>query len=938
MDVERHRLAGEVFDAALELPDDQRAAFLRRSCGADTELRREVERWIEQDRRSAGILDRSPLQAITAGDALLDEQLEVGARIGSYRLSGLLGQGGMGVVFLATRDDDDFQRRVAIKVVRGRGMAARDIWRFHRERQILAGLEHPNIARLYDGGSTDDGQPYLVMEYVDGLPITTYCDRHRLPLKQRLGLLIKVCAAVQYAHRNLVVHRDLKPSNILVDTDGEPKLLDFGIAKLLESPATDAGLEATEEHQRILTLSHASPEQILGQPITTASDVYCLGLVLYELLCGVSPFAGSSTPYDVLRRVDEEDLAKPSRRVTARRSEPEADSDGLSPRDIASSRGASPEGLRRSLQGDLDTITAKALRKKSELRYATANELAEDLTRYLQDRPIVAGPPGVGYRLRKFLRRHRAPALVGGLSGLLMILLISVFISTLIAQVDRTEREKKKAEQLVAFLIETFSVSDPNASVGQAVTARELLDSGAQRIAHGLQGDPEVQGMMLDAMGQIYSQIGLLEPAQDLLRRGLELRLARRETTPAEVVESLTHLGAVKAAAGQVEEAETMLQRAVDLGRNLDDLPTYVRALESLAMLEQRLYRFEASRDLYRQALDLRQRQLGADVPGLAQVQRNYGVLLQEEGQWDASRQMLRHSLAARRQHYGDRHPKVAESRGDLARLEHLLGHYAVAESLYRQVVQLKLEIHGANHWSVADSKNSLALTISHQGRKEEAVVLQRQAIEIVRGLSQQDLEVATMASNLAVLLSELRRFEEAEALFLESLDIRRQALGERHPLVGQTYLTLGQLYRRQGQLARAQGLFELAASIAQNLPAGHRAIAYPSLALADLLLERQRGGEAEIILRQALEELHRSHIDGHWRIAMALADLGRSLKMQGRLDEAEQHLLQALEFLRVAPSDNPSRQRQVLAWLVELYGAMERPEQVRLYEEQLQN
>ena len=941
MDAELYRLAGEIFDAALELPTDQQPAFLDRACADDEALRREVERWIEHDRRTAGLLDRSPLRAVTSDAAPAVDGFELGTRIGRYRLSGLLGQGGMGVVFLATRDDEEFQRQVAIKVVRGHGLAARGgVWRFHRERQILAALEHPNIARLYDGGSTDDGQPYLVMEYVDGLPITNYCDRHRLNLARRLELFIKVCTAVQYAHRNLVVHRDLKPSNILVDADGEPKLLDFGIAKLLDPTASGDGLQATDENQRILTLSHASPEQILGQPITTASDVYCLGLVLYELLCGVSPFADTSTPYEVLRRVGEEELPKPSRRVGVGKPSTEGDEAELSQVEIASSRSTSPGALRRSLQGDLDTITGRALRRESELRYGTANELAEDLIRYLQDRPIVAGPPGVGYRLRKLVRRHRAPALVGASSLLLIVVLVSAFIFTLIAQVDRTEREKRKAEQLVTFLIETFSVSDPDAAVGDAVTARELLDSGAQRIAHGLQKDPEVQGMMLDAMGQIYFQIGLLEPARELLQQGLDLRLARDETPLAEVVESWTHLGAVQAAAGQMEAAESGLRRAVELGQNLDDdeLSTYVQALESLALLERQLYRYEAADELYRQILDLRQRRLPADMSGLSQAQSDYAVLLQEQGDLEPSRRLLRQALETRRAHFGESHPKVEESRAHLARLEYLLGHYDKAELLYRRVLDLRLEIHGTGHWSVADTKNSLALTLSQQGKKDEAAALLRDAIDVVRGLPEQDLEVATMISNLAVLLTELGHIEEPEALFLESLAIRRQALGERHPLVGQTYLTLGRLYRSQGQLARAQELFEQAADIAQGMPPGHRAIAYPSLALADLLLERRRGSEAEVILRWALEELRGSHVEGHWRIAMGLASLGRSLHLQNRLQEAEQPLLQAMEFLEVADSNDPGRKRQVAGWLTDLYGDMGRPQQASQYRALLKN
>ncbi|MEM7352441.1 MAG: serine/threonine-protein kinase [Acidobacteriota bacterium] len=928
MDAALFRRVGEIFDAVQQRPVAQHPLFLDEACGDDNELRRQVERLIKHDRRTTGLLDRPAWLDI---DMVRPVDLAAGTRLGSYRIDQVIGRGGMGVVYRATRAGDDFQRRVAIKVLPGGGLRVREAWRFDRERQILASLEHPNIARLYDGGTTGDGQPYLVLEYVDGLPLTTYCDRHRLSGRERLELFLRVCAAVRFAHRNLVVHRDLKPGNILVDAEGEPKLLDFGIAKLLSADPAAERAQATQTHQRVMTLSHASPEQMLGEPITTASDVYCLGLILYELLCGVSPFAEAlSKPYELLRRMHETGPPRLTQALASR-----LDSIGPSATEIAALRSTSLPGLRKMLRGDLDTITSKALRHRPEQRYADASELADDVTRYLEDRPILAGSPGAGYRLGKFLRRHRAPLMVAAIASWVIVGLVGAFISTLLDQVGQTEREKNKAERLAAFLTETFAVTNPEQAIGETVTARALLDAGAQRLATELEGEPEIQALMLDAMGRIYQQIGLAEPALELLSRAVDLRLSEAATAPADLVASLTHLGAAQAAGGRMEDAERTLRDAVKRGArlDLDDGLAYAHALESLGLLRRQQYDFDAAESLFRQALDLRQRAPETDAPGLARLQEELGTLMQEQGRFKAARTLHGRALESRRAHFGNRHPEVAKSLQELARVEHLVGRFASSEALYRQALAIDLEVHGERHQRTADAKNALALMLQDWGHTAEALVLLREAAELTRQLSGETTEWATMASNLAVLLTKRGHYEEAEELFAKALDIRSRALGERHPLVGQTLLTLGRLYRRQGRLDLAEDYFTRATVFAENLPAGHRARAYPSLALAHLLLERGQGAEAEALLLPALRELGASHTPGHWRIAMARADLGRSRQLQDDPEAAEQLLLQALDQLSATADDDSDRQHRVRGWLAHLYREWGKPERAKAYE-----
>lgn len=390
-DAERWREVDRVFEAALDRPPGERTAFLEAACAGDLALHREVERLLAADAREAVFLDR-PADEVSG--LMVGESAEQRC-LGPYRLLRAIGCGGMGTVFLAMRDDEQYERLVAVKILRS-GLEDTELRRrFLAERQILARLEHPNIARLYDGGSTEDGRPYLVMELIEGLPIDEYCDRHRLTIDQRLALFLRICSAVQYTHQNLLVHRDIKPANILVTSQGEPKLLDFGIAKLLEPQA--AADFRTRSGMRVMTPSYASPEQMKGEAITTASDVYSLGVLLHELLSGRSPYpaeGGTEKPSTALLR-----SGKPS------------------PEEIAAARGSRPAALRRRLVGDLDTIVLMALREEPARRYESVARLSSDLERHLQHLPISARPNTLGYRTRKLVRRYRAALAAGGLTS-----------------------------------------------------------------------------------------------------------------------------------------------------------------------------------------------------------------------------------------------------------------------------------------------------------------------------------------------------------------------------------------------------------------------------------------------------------------------------------------------------------------------------------------
>lgn len=540
MSSEAWRRTQELFLAALELNPEDRACFLDQACGGDPSLRAAVERLLRSDERAgsfledailtgaialsdAGLSDAALSDAALSDPAIFDAALSdpalsdaalsdpalfdgdgasmIGRRIGTYKIHALIGQGGMSTVYLAVRADDQFQKRVALKLVK-RGMDTDEIVRrFRTERQILAGLDHPNIALLLDGGTSEDGLPYFAMEYVEGARIDEYCDDHRLDIDQRLKLFCTVCSAVHYAHQNLVVHRDIKPANIVVTEDGVPKLLDFGIAKLLNPDLSAQTVQYTAMGQGLLTPEFASPEQIRGRTITTASDVYSLGVLLYLLLTGRLPYSLEGRhPRAIERAVCETEPVKPS--LTVNRVDEVVASDGtrfqLTPESVSRVRNEQPERLRRRLAGDLDNIVLMALRKDPQRRYASAQQFAEDIRRHRHGRTVTARKDTVRYRTGKFIRRNKA-----GTTLLAVILAFAVAMTVLAVRL-KTERdyaagERDKAEEVSAMLVRIFQIADPsNAKRGETITAREILDQSASRIEREFADQPETRAESME--------------------------------------------------------------------------------------------------------------------------------------------------------------------------------------------------------------------------------------------------------------------------------------------------------------------------------------------------------------------------------------------------------------------------------------------------------
>lgn len=593
MTPERWQRVERLMQDALDQPADLRAAHLRRASGDDEALFDEVmgllrsydqvETYLESP--AVPRLSEAPSEGLGTTDVYDDPgrddpgratapiaPLEAGDRVGSYRLRRRLGRGGMGDVFLAERDDETFRRQVAVKVVH-RGPHASGVQRrFKSERQILASLDHPNIARLLDGGSTDDGRPYLVMELVEGVPIDRYCDEQRWSIQQRLRLFLNVCSALQYAHQNLVVHRDIKPSNILVTRDGIPKLLDFGIAKLLNPELFPYTIELTRSELHPMTPQYASPEQLKGQAITTASDVYALGVLLYKLLAGRLPhFAHGLTPEELERVLGGEEPPRPSSAV--RGIEIQGSSAvQLTPEAIAGGRATQPQALRRQLLGDLDNIALMALRKEPHRRYGSVDQLADDVQRHLADLPVRARPDTVGYRVRKFVGRNRVSVAAGGLAALLlMVFAVAVFrqAQEIRRERDRVALERDKAQRVADFMVDLFEVADPSESRGNTITVREVLDRGADKTLDELTDQPEIQSTLLMTIGRVYGSLGLYGRAGPLLEQALEQRRDLYGEPSLEVAESLTQVAWQRRGVGQPDLSMELLEQSLTMRQEL---------------------------------------------------------------------------------------------------------------------------------------------------------------------------------------------------------------------------------------------------------------------------------------------------------------------------------------------------------------------------------
>ncbi|MDX1547276.1 MAG: serine/threonine-protein kinase [Rhodothermales bacterium] len=900
-----HRIE-QVLDVVLDLAPAERGAFLDTACRADPTLRREVEALLAAEDAAPAFLDEDAAAFAApafeadgeASDGPAAAPAAPGQRLGPYRLVREIGHGGMSVVYLAERADGQFRQTVAVKLLRhlGGDPAGRRR-RFRAERQILAALHHPHIARISDGGVTEGGWPYLVMEYVDGRPLTEHADAHRLPLAARLRLFETVCAAVQHAHQHLVVHRDLKPSNILVTDDGQVKLLDFGIAKLLDdAEAPDVTVPLTGTGLRLLTPQYAAPEQVRGAPVTTATDVYALGLLLYELLSGCRPYElAGKPPSEIERIVCEAEPARPS--AAAMRAE-----------DAEAHSRTRPRGFAQRLRGDLDVIVLKALRKEPEARYTSAQELADDLRRYRTGLPVQAREATPGYRVRMFVRRHRAGTAVAALVAVLVLGFAGAMTlqqRTTARERDRAQQEAAKARAVTDFMLGLFDANRPDVTPTDTVTARTLLARGVER-AGAMQSQPEVQAEMLITMGRVYQTLGQYEQAELLLREALALR--QRHPTPERLAEAMQALAAVLQSKSDYAEAESLLHASLTLERrHFGDVHERVADNQyRLASLLRDQQRWDEAEAHAREALALQRRLLGRDLK-TASSALLLGHILTFLARYDEAEPLLLESLALYEEHLGEEHLDLAEPLTIAGRFYKEYGDYAQAADYHDRALVVRRRLLGEDNPEVAKDLNNLGTIHKEAGNYVEAERFYRASLDRYRAwLGDDHLAVGILNYNLAVALERQGHLDEAATRFTAARARYHQHLGPENHSLANALAGLGKVREQQGRGAEAEQLYrEALALYRRTLPEGHPYTAYALVPLGQFLTEQGRAAEAEPLLRQAVE-IRRTRLgEDDARTAHAGLVLGQCLARLGAFEEAEAHLRESLGILRAARDEH---------------------------------
>ncbi len=721
----------KIFEISLNLPETEKEDYITESAEGDEEIISEVRSLIHSIKTAGDFLDNPGIN--------LNEQKDsfIGRKLGPYLVEKVIAAGGMGIVYLAVRDDAEFKKQVAVKLIRS-GLNNKYLTeRFKTEKQTLAYLDHPYIAKLLDAGSTDDGTPYLIMDYIDGEPIDVYCDKNRLTLSERLELFSKVCSAVHYAHQNLVVHRDIKPSNIMVTEKGEPKLLDFGIAKILSSDSPDAGRDLTKTGYWQLTPEYASPEQVKGENIATTSDVYSLGILLYKILTGHNPYRFKSyLPTEIHKVVCFEEPQKPSIKVES--SEELIKQDGsvkeINAETVSNSRGTSIEHLKRKLKGDIDNIILKAIRKEPWRRYGSVEQFSEDIKRYSDGLPVIARNDTMGYLLSKFIKRHKTGVAMSAISVLLLIagiLGIAWQASIAAKERDKAKLEASKSERINTFMQDIFAAPNPEVE-GKDVKVVDVLKNASEKIDKELSDDPDIKVSVLYTIGTTYIGLGLYDDAEKYLKNSLAV---------------------------------------CEKNFSLND-PQTAKVMEQLAYDYQLKSNYSKADSLYKEALKIFRVNGGEISSDEATALSDFGSSLYNQGKYDESKKYQTEALNAYRKIYGDTDARVVRSLSNLGTVAGETGDWNTASQYIKEVLEIFLKTDGKESVNYSRALSNYATTLEVQGNLDDAITAQREAVEIKKRVQGKDHPDAMLAQlNLADELTKRGDFKESAELSREAME-----------------------------------------------------------------------------------------------------------------------------------------------------------------------
>ncbi|HEX6315324.1 MAG TPA: tetratricopeptide repeat protein [Gemmatimonadaceae bacterium] len=851
----------EIFHEALDRGADGRDLFLAEACFGDARLESEVRSLLDahEDDGVIALLDAT----VSEGPRLYGLETD---HVGPWRILRPLGQGGMGMVFLAERKEHDVTQTVALKLLRGEYLERTLVDRFRAERRILARLEHPGIARLIAAGATESGQPYFAMEFVEGTSLMDYCRQNRCTLPQRLGLFLEICEAVEYAHQQLVVHRDLKPGNVLVTDEGRVKLLDFGVAKLLDDEESQGGATRTGAW---FTPEYASPEQLRREPVTTLSDVYALGVMLYELLAGVRPFDLSDlSPAAIEQTVSNQLPGKPSDRTTDVR-------------------------LTRLIRGDLDTIALKALAAEPRRRYASVRELADDIRRFQASEPVRARPDTIAYRASKFIRRHRIAVAAATITVVTLVGALGAvsWQATVAAQArDRAEQALAESQSVSTFLADLFQAADPTRVAGDTAAARAILRQGVAEVDR-LAGQPLVQARMLDALGTVFVSLGQYDRAFEFASRALDLRRAHLDPLHQDVVVSLQHTGQALRLLSRYAEAETAYLAALDITRRArrSETPGAADLLADLGFLMPYVARDDKAAEYYGELLALRRRLHGEEHPAVADAMLRVAGIHRRRGVEDSAEVLLREAIDLYRRTLGDKDLRTGTAYfhlGDIIRSRK--GDLSEAERLYREGIA----IHKASSTAstgLGHGLTALAELLSARGDHVEAEAIMREVFDLeLRTFGPKGPRIAGAHEALADELARQRRFDEALPLRRRALQLWTDAVGPRHAAVASATYGLARMLIESGGFAEADSLTQAVIELRTELHGRASPVVGITYSLrGELLVRQRRYAEAETALQTALEILRAQQSEQHVDVRTALARLAVALEGLGRRDEA---------------------------------------------------
>jgi serine/threonine-protein kinase len=827
MDRERWQRIQAIFHQAADLPASDQATFLRNACGDDRDLESEVQAMLREDGSSSHLLDRKLADLAHATFANADATSL--KEFGPYRVIRVLGEGGMGIVYLAERSD--LKSQVAVKVLRDAWLSPSRRERFASEQRTLAQLNHPSIARLYDADILIDGTPWFVMEYVEGVPLTEYCRQHKSSTEDRLRLFRSVCDAVQFAHSHAVIHRDLKPSNIFVKSDGSVRLLDFGIAKQMES--LDVPVDQTMTGLRFMTPAYAAPEQVRGDRVGTHTDVYSLGVILYELLTGQLPFDLSNlTPAEAATIITDHEPGRPS---TLAKSQ---------------SAGGPPDAphLSKSAWADLDVLCLTAMNKDRQRRYRSAEALIRDVDHYLEAEPLEARPETVGYRVGKFVRRHRRAVFATSAVAVVILGLVAFFTIRLAIARNAALEESARTERIQHFMMNLFQGGDEAAGPSDSMRVITLLDRGVQE-AQVLNTEPEVQAELYQTLGGIYQKLGKFDKADSLLNSALDERKKLFGPDSRQVADSLVALGLLRSDQAKMDDSEQLVRQGLDMSRRHlpPNHPEVAKATFALGKVLENRGKYTPAIALLQEAVRL-QSTSSEPTTDLADSLSELANCEFYVGHYEISDSLNRRILTMNRQLYGERHPLVADTLINLASIQFQWGHYDESEKFDRQALDIVQSWYGTDHPETADTMTILAQTLTYENRLDESETLLKKSLAIqekMYGLVHP--RVAYALNELGNVASHQGKLDDSEADFTRALNIYRSVYGEKHYLVGLMLSNLGGVSSKRKNYVQAETLFRDALQhYSTSLPPTHLNVGITRIRLGNALLGQRRYSDAE--------------------------------------------------------------------------------------------